>query len=136
MRKILLDTNGYVAFKKGSEDAVEIMRLAEEIYISVVVLGELLAGFVLGGHEGRNRKELSEFLSSPRVYILMIDTETTEFYARIFSQLRKKGQPIPTNDLWLAATALQHGYGVFSFDKHFSAVENLLVCRTPNDMLP
>lgn len=136
MKNILLDTNAYVAFKSGRDDAVEIIRLAENIAISVVVLGELLAGFVSGNKEARNRQELSEFLGSPRVSLFAVDSQTTEYYARIFRQLRRVGQPIPTNDLWISATALQHGCAVFTYDEHFSAVDNLIICRIPSDLLP
>lgn len=136
MKRILLDTNAYVAFKNGRDDAVELIRLAENIGISVVVLGELLAGFIIGGREARNRRELNDFLSSPRVSLFIIDDETTDFYAHIFQQLRKDGSPIPTNDLWIAATALQHGCAVFTYDKHFLAVNNLITCQTPTDILP
>jgi predicted nucleic acid-binding protein len=75
-------------------------------------------------------------MASPRVNLLAIDQETTEYYARAFRQLRESGRPIPTNDLWIAATALQHGFGVCTLDRHFDLIENLLVCRTPADMLP
>ena len=136
MKKIILDTNAYVAFKNGVDNAVEVIRLAENVGISVIVLGELLAGFVTGSKEARNRQELSEFLSSPRVFLFMIDDETTEYYARIFRQLRKDGLPIPTNDLWIAATALQHGCAIFTYDKHFSIVNSLITCQTPSDLLP
>jgi len=136
MRRILLDTNAYVAFKNNRNDTVEVIRLAENIGISVVVIGELLAGFVLGRKEARNRQELNDFLSSPRVSLYMIDDETTEYYAQIFRQLKNDGLPIPTNDLWIAATALQHGCAVLTYDKHFSAVNNLITCRTANDILP
>ena len=136
MKKILLDTNAYAAFKNGADDAIELIRLAENIGISVIVLGELLAGFVVGGREAQNRHELNDFLSSPRVSLLEIDDETTDYYATIFKQLRREGRPIPTNDLWIAATALQNGYAVFTYDKHFSAVNNLITCRRPNDILP
>jgi tRNA(fMet)-specific endonuclease VapC len=136
MKKILLDTNGYAAFKNGQDDAVEIVRIADQIGVSSVVLGELIAGFILGTREEKNRKELSTFLCVPRVTLLMVDNETSEYYARIFQQLRRKGQPIPTNDLWIAATALQHGYTVFTYDKHFSNIENLLICQASAQLLP
>lgn len=136
MKKILLDTNAYAAFKNGKVEAVELLQLAENIGISVIVLGELLAGFILGEKERRNRQELNDFLSSPRVSLFVIDDETTEHYARIFKQLRTDGSPIPTNDLWIAATALQHGCAVFTYDKHFKAVDNLITCEIPSDILP
>lgn len=136
MKNILLDTNAYAAFKNGAKAAIEIIRMAEKIGISTIVMGELLAGFIIGSKEEKNRKELSEFLCSPRVTLLMADNETSEYYARLFHQLRQKGQPIPTNDLWIAATAMQHGYAVFTYDKHFSNIENLLTCRSPQQLLP
>lgn len=136
MRKILLDTNAYAAFKNGNADAVEVIRLADHIGISVVVLGELLAGFVFGTKEARNRIELREFLNSPRVSLITVDDVTTEYYATIFRQLRRDGHPIPTNDLWIAATALQHGCALFTYDKHFAAVNNLITCSIPSDLMP
>ncbi len=136
MKKILLDTNAYAAFKNGNKDAIEIIRLVEKIGISSIVLGELIAGFILGNREELNRKELSEFLCSPRVTLLLIDNETSEYYARIFQQLRKKGQPIPTNDLWIAATSIQHGFTIFTYDKHFSDIDNLIICQSPEMLYP
>lgn len=136
MRRILLDTNGYVAFKRGAPDAVAVMRLAEKIGVSAVVLGELLAGFAGGSHERRNRRELAEFLASPRVDVLPAGSETAEYYAVAFQSLRRKGKPIPANDLWIAATALERGYAIFTFDDRFSAVEGILCGSTPEAFLP
>ncbi len=136
MKKILLDTNAYAAFKNGNDDAIKILQMADRIGLSSIVLGELIAGFLLGSREEKNRKELSKFLCAPRVTLLMVDNETAEYYARIFQQLRQKGQPIPSNDLWIAATALQHGYTVFTYDKHFSNIDNLISCSTSGQILP
>ncbi len=136
MKKILLDTNAYAAFKNGNEEAVEIVRMAEQIGFSSIVLGELISGFILGNREELNRKELSEFLCAPRVSMLMVDNETSEYYARIFQQLRRQGQPIPTNDLWIAAAAIQHGFTVFTYDKHFSSIDNLITCQSSGMLYP
>ncbi len=136
MKKVLLDTNAYVAFKKGEPDAIEILQLAEVIGICSVVLGELISGFVNGSKESGNRLELAHFFDSPRVSLLPIDNETAEFYAQIFHQLKRKGRPIPTNDLWIAASAMQHGYTIFTYDKHFRDIENLMSCHQPTDLLP
>ena len=57
----------------------------------------------------------------------MIDLETAEHYARVYRELRRRGRPIPTNDMWIAATALQHGLAVFSHDRHFREVPSLPV---------
>lgn len=136
MRSLLLDTNLYVAFKRGDDDAVELLRLADEVHLSTVVLGELLAGFAAGSREKRNREELTAFLESPRVRIDAVDEGTADFYGRIFALLRRKGRPIPTNDLWIAATALQHGLVLATRDDHFAAIEGLATARTPSELLP
>ncbi|PTN38091.1 type II toxin-antitoxin system VapC family toxin [Desulfonatronum sp. SC1] len=136
MRCILIDTNAYAAFKRGHPEAVEVIRRAEAIRVSVIILAELLAGFHFGNREKDNRVELNNFLKSPRVACVPVDTETTEHYARIYRQLREDGKPIPTNDLWIAATAMRHGWPVFTLDRHFAFIRNLLLCRSPADMLP
>lgn len=135
MNTILLDTNAYVAFKQGQADAVEIVQRALNLAISSTVLGELLAGFAVGAREAQNRVELQQFLASDRVHILMVDDGTATYYATVYRNLRQKGRPIPTNDMWIAASALQHGYALFSHDGHFRAVDNLLVGATPTDLL-
>lgn len=136
MKRILLDTNAYVAFKRGDTEAVAVLRRAPEIALCPTVLGELLAGFACGNRNARNRRELSEFLRTPRVRVLGVDAETAEHYASAFALLRRKGRPVPTNDLWIAATALQHGYAVFSLDTHFTAIENLIAGSALADFLP
>lgn len=127
MKRIIIDTNFYAAFKKNNEVSVDLMGRAEYIAVNTVILGELLAGFRCGTREERNRHELDQFLDSPRVDLLAVDDETSEFYAQIFHDLRQKGRPIPSNDLWLAASALQHGLALATYDNHFSIVNGLLM---------
>ena len=136
MKSLLLDTNMYVAFKRGDDDAVELLRLADEVHLSTVVLGELLAGFAAGSRERRNREELTAFLESPRIRIDAVDEGTADFYGRIFALLRRKGRPIPSNDLWIAATALQHGLVLATRADHFAAIEGLATAKTPSQLLP
>lgn len=136
MKQILLDTNAYAAFKRGDQDAVKIIRLAETVGLSTVVLGELLSGFSAGQRELKNRSELATFLESSRVLIVPVDENTAEYYAHIYLNLRRKGQPIPTNDLWIAATALQHGLTVFTYDKHFIDIDGILAGNRPEIFLP
>ena len=136
MIRILLDTNAYVAFKQGEKDAVEILRRVDRVGISVVVLGELLGGFAAGKREDRNRIELDAFLDSPRVNIVPVNRDTTRYYASIYKQLREKGKPIPSNDMWIAAAALQHEYIVFTYDKHFGQIDGLLVGSKLEDFFP
>jgi tRNA(fMet)-specific endonuclease VapC len=133
VRDILLDTNAYSAFKRNVPDAIEIIRYAPVIGINSIVLGELLSGFAVGKREAINRQELKEFLGSKRVRLFTVDESTAEYYAIIYRNLRQKGQQIPTNDLWIAATALQHGLAVFTYDGHFQYVDGLNIGNRLSD---
>ncbi len=127
MNSILIDTNAYAAFKRGQPDALAIVQHAPLIAVSTVVLGELLSGFS-GGQRGQaNHAALESFLSSDRVTALAVDRDTAAEYASIYAQLRKAGTPVPTNDMWIAATARQHGLQLFSFDMHFRQIAGLHV---------
>jgi len=130
MKRIIVDTNFYAAFKKNEATAVNLLRRAEFVGVCTVILGELLAGFRCGSRGEVNRKELDEFLDSPRVDILPINEETAEFYAQVFHELKLKGRPIPSNDLWLAASALQHGLALATYDDHFSNISGLLIASS------
>ena len=136
MNRLLLDTNAYTAFKRGEREVVEIYRMAERLAINTTILGELLAGFSQGTREDRNRAELAEFLDSPRVRVLPLSERTAEYYAVVYGNLRRKGRPIPTNDMWIAATALEHGLALLTLDQHFQEVENLWMGSRPNHFLP
>lgn len=127
MKRILVDTNAYAAFKRNDPVALEVMRTSEYIGINTVVLGELYSGFKGGSRESRNRAELAQFLDSPRVETIVIDEETSEFYAKIFWDLKKKGKPVPGNDLWVAASAMRHGLALFTYDDHFRSIDGLLL---------
>lgn len=127
MNPVLIDTNVYAAFKRGWSDARAVMDRAPTIGVSTVVIGELLGGFARGSRAERNRQELAEFIALPRVVVLPVDEQTAEYYARVYAGLSSAGHPIPTNDMWIAATAMQHGYDLSSYDSHFEAVEQLSV---------
>jgi tRNA(fMet)-specific endonuclease VapC len=127
MRRILIDTNIYVAFKRNVQEIVEALRTVDYIGINTVVLGELYAGFKGGVKEKKNKVELDRFLDSPRVEVIPIDETTSEVYAHIFWNLRKKGHPIPTNDIWVAASAFQHSLALFTLDDHFNKVDGLMI---------
>jgi predicted nucleic acid-binding protein len=129
MKRIIIDTNFYVAFKKRDESAIITLKKAEYIAVNTVILGELLAGFRCGSRERQNREELDLFFDTPRVDLLSIDDGTAEFYAQIFAELKEKGRPIPTNDLWLAASTLQHGLALATYDDHFKNINGLLMAN-------
>ncbi|MFW5712991.1 MAG: type II toxin-antitoxin system VapC family toxin [bacterium] len=127
MRKVCIDTNIYTAFKKNSPDVVEAFRKFDLIGVDCAVLAELYAGFDLGRKRKENRDEFTDFINSKRVVLFSHDMETAEFFSHIYRQLRSKGSPIPTNDIWIAATSMQHGLALYTFDQHFSAIDGILL---------
>jgi len=132
---VALDTNAYTAFKLGREEARAIVRRADSIGLSAVVAGDLLAGFAAGGQEKRNRSEFSRFLASPRVQVHAVSEVTADYYARVYAALRARGRPIPTNDLWIAASALEHGQRLYTYDAHFADIDGLISGRSVEDFL-
>ena len=118
-RKIILDTSAYSAFLKGHEKIKFAIQTSGEVFINPIVIGELLSGFVMGNNEERNREILRKFLKSPRVNIVAIGEETSERYAAIINYLRKNGAPIPTNDIWIASSAMEYGLKIITTDKHY-----------------
>ncbi len=134
MRPIILDTNAYTAFKRGDPDILPVIQHAEILGMSPIVLGELLSGFECGNRTKKNRDELREFLSSSRFRIFPITADTAHFYSQIYSSLKNKGTPIPSNDLWIAAQVLENGCVLCSYDKHFKLIEGLIMGTTVADL--
>ena len=122
---MLIDTNIYSRALKGDQSVVNTLRKQAEIGFSVISVGELLSGFKGGSKESENKSELEDFLDSPRVVIYSVDDETADFYSEVLHNLRTAGTPIPTNDIWIAAIAFQHGLKLFSTDVHFEWVKGL-----------
>jgi predicted nucleic acid-binding protein len=127
----MLDTSAYAAFMRGHDGIRFVLQRAENICVNPVILGELLSGFMRGKRERKNLEELRLFLSSPRVQVLQIDEDTPPRYAVIVNSLRNAGTPIPTNDIWIAASAMQHGLRVLTTDAHYLKVEHVLVEHFP-----
>ena len=127
MSGTLLDTSAYSAMRRGDDRLREPLSRAREVIVTPVVLGELLGGFKKGARERENRQALQEFLRSPRVRTVALDAETSERYAAIWDYLRRQGTPIPLNDLWIAASAAQHGLTVLTTDEHFKRIPHILV---------
>jgi len=127
MKKVLIDTNIYSYAMKGDPETIAVLQQSHEIGICAVSIGELLSGFKGGNRELKNRKELEEFLDTPRVKMYSIDEDTAEFYAEVLNSLKENGKPIPTNDVWIASVALQYGLKLFSKDQHFKYVSGLIL---------
>ena len=123
--RILLDTNAYSALMRGHHEVADRVRRAERIVLSTVVAGELLLGFRLGTRLKKNMAQLDAFLDNPYVSLLPVTLTTADRFARIGAALRARGRPIPTNDIWIAAHAMEIGAELLSFDEHFEAIEGL-----------
>jgi predicted nucleic acid-binding protein len=120
---VILDTNALSAFIDG-EPAVGARLLAESLVaIPVIVLGEFRHGISGSRHRDRYEQWLADHLSHFK--ILSVTESTTVTYTRVRASLKKLGRPIPGNDAWIAALALQHRLPVRSRDEHFDAVPGL-----------
>lgn len=126
MSRIFLDTSAYSAFKRGHPHIQHRIREASLIQVNPVVLGELRAGFLKGARLTENLSELAQFLGSPRVMVVAMDEETAERYAVILDSLRRAGRPIPTNDIWIAASAMQLGSILVTTDPHFRGIAQIV----------
>ncbi len=135
MTAVAFDTNAYTAFRKGYPDAVELLAMVDHIVVPTVVLGELHAGFAIGSRTTTNERDLTRFLASSRVDVQPIDERTSVVYGSVFMQLRKRGTPIPSNDIWIAACALVAGTPLFTFDAHFAHVDQLIPVARWADLL-
>lgn len=125
MSRFCLDTSAYSLFRRGHPTTVELIDQAEWIGVPSIVLGELWAGFRGGRMRERNEAALAEFLSDPVVDVVGVDAEVSRHYADIVTDLRRAGRPIPTNDVWIAATTARTGATVLTDDAHFLAVERV-----------
>ena len=122
--RVLLDTNVIIAFFSG-EKAVSQRFVDAEVFVSSTVLGELYYGARKSAHVAGNLARIEQFASS--VQVLNCDAATAQLYGNIRDGLRSKGRPIPENDIWIAAVALQHGLPLATRDDHFKEVDGLRV---------
>ena len=127
--RILIDTNCYSEIDDGDPETIGRVQSATEVWVPLIVLGELYAGFELGSQKEQNEKQLQSFLSRPSTGVLFPDDDTARRYGQVFQSLRRQGTPIPTNDIWIAALALQHDLVLDSSDKHFMYVPGLMLLR-------
>lgn len=127
MSNVLIDTNIYSCAMRGEAGAIEIMRSCEDILFSPIVIAELLAGFKGGSREKQNTNQLQSFLAQARVKPLTLGETTAQFFAMIFTDLKSRGNPLPTHDLWIAASAMEHGVPLATQDKHFQKIPGLLL---------
>ena len=123
--KLLLDTNIVIEVMRGNHELAEKINRHSGFAVSVTVAGELYIGVNRVSNKVKHMKMLARFLDM--CTILSVDQDTAVHYGAIASDLQKKGKPIPTNDIWIAASAVQHGYTLATRDNHFREIDGLQV---------
>jgi predicted nucleic acid-binding protein len=123
--RVAVDTNRLTDLLQGDARLAERLGACDEVWIPLVVLGEIKAGFHGGAQRHRNEALLQRFLAKATVSVLLPGRETAEHYARIFVQLKRAGTPVPDNDLWIAALALEHDLTLITRDRHFKRISQL-----------
>ena len=124
--RVALDTNRLTDLFQGDSELADRLGECDEVWLPLMVLAEIKAGFYGGSQQPRNEVLLQSFLAKPTVGIMLPARETAEHYARLFVQLKRAGTPIPDNDLWIAALALEHDLQLITRDNHFKNVPQLL----------
>ena len=122
-RGILLDTSVVVAHLRGSIDLQTLASADEPLFLPLVALGELYRGVLRSARPESSRAKVDQFLEIAAV--LYPDVATAEIYARIAQALETRGTPIPENDIWIAAMALECDMPLAARDDHFQQVERL-----------
>lgn len=127
--RIALDSNRYTDLRVGIPEVIEVVAQASEVHLPLIVIAEQRAGFAFGSRRAENERALAAFLRKDGVGILNPNEQTTFHYAELYAYLRKKGRPIPTNDLWIAALAIQHNLTLFDRDSDFDNLPQLARVR-------
>lgn len=123
--RLVLDTSAYSRLRAGDSRVRDFVAAAEVVLVPVIVLGELHGAFELGTRGRENHVALSEFLAEPFVAVVPASTSVARHYGRVFAALRRAGTPIPVNDMWIAATAIDQGGCLLTFDTDFHQVHLL-----------
>jgi tRNA(fMet)-specific endonuclease VapC len=125
--KCLLDTSVVIHAFKNNNTVVERLDAILDIYIPIEVVGELYFGAYRSSNPIKHISQLESFL--PNCNILLPDKMTADIYGKTKAKLMSKGKPIPENDIWIGALALQHNLPVFITDAHFTEIDNISLIK-------
>ena len=127
--RLVLDTSAYSHLRRGHAAVLDVVARAERVLVPVTVLGELDAAFEMGTRARDNRRLLDDFLAEPFVDLLETTASVARHYGRVFSTLKREGAPLPVNDIWIAATTLDCGGTLLTFDRDFERIPGLDVMQ-------
>jgi len=127
VKHYLMDTSAYSRMAASAPEARRAVTGPQKLLMSPIVLGELRAGYARGSRRDANEAQLNQFLGQTYVAVLPVTESTADFYADVLAGLLRRGRPIPTNDIWIAASALEHNLVVLTADDHFLKIEGLEV---------
>ena len=135
MTSICIDTNAYSEFQRGNREAVAVVEAADHVWFPVISIGELRAGFLNGRKLAHNEMMLGRFLGASAVSLAAPSMDTSQMYAVIGTRLRALGLPIPSNDIWIAASAMELDCPILTFDAHFKRIAGLRVVSCEHDWI-
>lgn len=121
--RFLLDSNAIIALQRANENLQKILLEAHEVFVPSIAIGELYYGAYKSQRAEENRARLGVFIAQRAV--LNVDVDTAHMYGKIKHILKAKGRPIPENDIWIAALAIQHHLILLTDDNHFDEVAGL-----------
>jgi tRNA(fMet)-specific endonuclease VapC len=121
----MLDTNAYAALLSGDASVRETLASSSEILVPIFVVGELEAGFRGGTRYAENAAVFQRFLVKPGVRMVMCGHETARIYGEVRDCLKRAGSPVPTNDIWIAASAIEHEAVLLTYDRHFASIRQV-----------
>jgi tRNA(fMet)-specific endonuclease VapC len=125
IQRLALDTSAYSRLRAGDVRVRDFISEADSVLMPAPVLGELHGAFELGSRGRENRVALTEFLAEPFVHVTPVSARVARQYGRVFAALRRAGTPVPANDMWIAACAIDQGACLLTFDHDFERIAAL-----------
>ena len=119
----MLDTSVIIHAFKSKNNVAEKLDAIQDVYVSLTVVGELYYGAYKSADELKHIARIQSFLQNCK--LLLPEIATAHSYGKVKAALMKKGKPIPENDIWIAAIAIQHDLPLYTTDTHFAEVEGL-----------
>jgi len=130
--KLAVDTNAVIAYREAVFDVCTLIDRTDLLYLPAIVLGELVYGAINSTKPVKNEQDITVFANNS--IIMPVDEAVAIRYAKVRHELKKKGTPIPENDIWIAALCLEQDIPLLSNDGHFKNVQGLDVIGWENNI--